>query len=494
MPSTVEKLGPARVKLTIEIPFAELKPHLDKAYREIAASVNIPGFRKGKVPAALIDQRFGRGSVLQEAINAALPTAYTAAIQETGLVPMGDPEIDVTRLEDGDVVEFVAEVDVRPEFEMPDFSTLSATVEPLADTDAEVTERLDVMRQRFATRADVERAAEVGDVVTVDLAGSSDGEPLEDATATGIAYKVGSGGMLEGLDQAVTGLSAGESAEFTSTLVGGPHQGQEALITVTVTTVQEETLPEVDDEFAQLVSEFDTVDEMRADLAEAVVRMARIEQLNGARDKLLEELIEKAGFELPEGLAARELEARTEQIHDQLARAGYTVERYLEESEEEAETPEEFWAEIGRRSQAALKAQIILDTIADARELGVEQNELTEMLFRRAAQNGTSPEQEMQHMMEHNHAGEWMQEIRRNKALQIIVDAASIVDTEGNPVAAIEDAPVDEDSEVEESQADEVEPADESVEASDDEPDDDATDDEGKPKKSGKKKKKSKDD
>ena len=487
MPSTVEKLGPARVKLTIEIPFAELKPHMDKAYREIAASVNIPGFRKGKVPAAIIDQRFGRGSVLQEAINAALPTAYSAAIAESGLVPMGDPDIDVTRLEEGDVVEFVAEVDVRPEFEMPDFATLSATVEPLADTEAEVTERLEVMRQRFATRADVERAAEVGDVVTVDLVGSSDGEPLEDATATGIAYKVGSGGMLEGLDQAVTGLSAGESAEFTSTLVGGPHQGQEALITVTVTVVQEETLPEVDDEFAQLVSEFDTVEEMRADLAEAVVRMARIEQLNGARDKLLEELIEKAGFELPEGLAARELEARTEQIHDQLARAGYTVERYLEESEEEAETPEEFWAEIGRRSQAALKAQIILDTIADARELGVEQNELTEMLFRRAAQNGSSPEQEMQHMMEHNHAGEWMQEIRRNKALQLIVEAATIVDTEGNPVTAIES------EEPGEPEDDELES--ESDESESDESESDESESDERPKKSGgKKKKKSKED
>lgn len=444
MPSTVEKLGPARVKLTIEIPFAELKPHMDRAYREIAASVNIPGFRRGKVPAAIIDQRFGRGSVLQEAINAALPTAYTTAIQETGLVPMGDPEIDVTRLEDGDVVEFVAEVDVRPEFDMPDFSTLSATVEPLADTDSEVEERLEVMRQRFATRTDVERAAGDGDVVTIDLVGTSDGEPLQDATATGLTYKVGSGGMLDGLDQAVTGLAAGESAEFTSTLVGGPHEGQEALITVTVTLVQEETLPEVDDEFAQMVSQFDTVTEMRADLAEAVVTMARAEQLNAARDTLLEEVIEKAGFELPEALAARELAARTEQITDQLARAGYTVERYLEESEEDAETPEEFWAEIERRSVTALKAQIILDTIADTREIGVEQNELTEMLFRRAAQNGTSPEQEMQHMMEHNHAGEWMQEIRRTKALQIIVDAATIVDTEGNPVQALEEAAVEE--------------------------------------------------
>lgn len=449
MPSTVEKLGPSRVKLTIEIPFADLTPHLDKSYREIASQVNIPGFRKGKVPPAVIDQRFGRGMVLQEAINAALPDAYAAAVAEAALVPLSDPEVEVTKLEDRELVEFTAEVDVRPEFDLPDFSTLSAEVPVLEPVGDAVEERLQMMRQRFATREDVDRAAAEGDVVTLDLAGSSDGEPLADATAEGITYKVGSGGMLEGLDEAITGLSAGESADFSSTLVGGPLKDEAADIHVTVQKVQTETLPEVDDEFAQMVSEFDTADEMRADLTNAVEQMAKVDQINAARDKVLEDLVEKVDFEVPAGLLQAELDARRDQITEQLAQAGMTLDSYLEQTEEEeANTAEEFWQILEGRVAQSLKAQIILDKLADDRELGVDQQELTEMLFRRAAANNSSPEQEMQHMMEHNHAAEWMGEIRRGKVLRMMVDEASIADEAGAPVnvAAVRpDGTLDED-------------------------------------------------
>ncbi len=437
MPSTVEKLGPSRVKLTIEIPFADLKPHLDKSYREIASQVNIPGFRKGKVPPAVIDQRFGRGMVLQEAINAALPDAYAAAVAEAALVPLSDPEVEVTKLEDRELVEFTAEVDVRPEFDLPDFSTLSAEVPVLEPVGDAVEERLQMMRQRFATREDVDRAAAEGDVVTLDLAGSSDGEPLADATAEGITYKVGSGGMLEGLDEAISGLSAGESADFSSTLVGGPLKDEAADIHVTVQKVQTETLPEVDDEFAQMVSEFDTADEMRADLTNAVEQRAKVDQINAARDKVLEDLVEKVDFEVPAGLLQAELDARRDQITEQLAQAGMTLDSYLEQTEEEeANTAEEFWQILEGRVAQSLKAQIILDKLADDRELGVDQQELTEMLFRRAAANNSSPEQEMQHMMEHNHTSQWMQDIRRDKALRLILDGASVKDTDGNAVVA----------------------------------------------------------
>lgn len=209
MPSTVEQLNPSRVKLTVEIPFSDLQPHLTKAYREIAQSVNIPGFRKGKVPSAVIDQRFGRGMVLQEAINAALPSAYGQAVEANKLIPLGDPEVEITKLEDGDLVEFVAEVDVRPEFDLPAFSTLTATVPVLADLDTEIDNRIAMMRERFATSTEVERAAAEGDVVTIDLVGTRDGEELQDATAEGVTYTIGAGGMLDGLDEAVTGLKAG---------------------------------------------------------------------------------------------------------------------------------------------------------------------------------------------------------------------------------------------------------------------------------------------
>ncbi|MFV0451276.1 MAG: trigger factor, partial [Propioniciclava sp.] len=320
-------------------------------------------------------------------------------------------------------------------FDIPESSTLSAQVPTLAGTEAGVDERVEVLRQRFATRTDVDRAAAEGDVVTLDLEARRDGEVVEGGNAEGVAYTIGSGGMLEGLDEAVTGLSAGESAEFTSELVGGVAEGEAADITVTVTKVQTEELPEVDDEFAQMVSEFDTVDEMRADLAEAATRMARIEQLNSARDAVVADLVANTEFDLPESLVKAEVENRTQQITEQLARAGYSVERYLEESEDEsAETPEEFWNQVAENARTSLKAQIILDKLADEVEVEVSQDDLTQMLFRRAQASGSSPEQEMQHMMEHNHTGEWVAEIRRSKVLDTIVAAASVTDNDGAPV------------------------------------------------------------
>lgn len=434
MPSTVEKLGPSRVKLSIAIPFTELKPHLDKAYKDIAQSVNIPGFRRGKVPPGVIDQRFGRGVVLQDAINAALPAAYSKAIEEAKVVPLAEPTIEVTEIEDRKHVAFTAEVDVRPDFELPELSTLKATVAGVPDREKVIDERIEVMRQRFATRVDVDRAAAKDDIVTFDIKASANGEEIADAAAEGISYKVGSEGMLDGLEAAVIGAKAGDEVDFKSTLLGGPMKGEEADIHVTVTKVAEEKLPEVDDDFAQLVSEFDTVAEMRADLGTRVDQIGRLEQVQEASDKVLESLVDTVDFEVPASMLDAQVKERTEQITGQLSQAGFTLERYLEENPEEADTPEAFWADVARNTHNAIKAQIILDKLADDDELGVEQAELTEMLFRRASQNGTSPESEMQHMMEHNHTGEWMQEIRRTKALRKIVAASTITDEAGNPV------------------------------------------------------------
>ena len=436
MPSTVEKLSPTRVKLTVEIPFTDLQPYLEKAYKAIAEQISIPGFRKGKVPAAVIDQRVGRGAVLQEAINEAIPPAYNAAINEAKVYPMDQPEIDVTKLEDKELIEFTAEVDVRPEVELPDFSTVEATVENVADVDEMVDERLELLRERFATTSEVDRAAAEGDVLTIDLVATQDGNALEDATAEGVAYKVGQDrNMLDGLDEAVTGLKAGESKSFTSTLVGGQYRGQDADIEVTVKTVSEQELPAIDDEFAQMISEFDTVEEMKDDLRKAAEAQAKADQLADARDKVLEAVLEKVSFDLPEGVLAREQEARRAEITRQLQNGGMTVEDYLENAEDEdAEDADQFWAGIDERSEQALKAQVILDLFADANTIDVSQQELTELIFRKAQQNGTSPQDEINHMMEHNHMPEWMQEIRRGKSLAAICAAATVTDAEGNAV------------------------------------------------------------
>lgn len=435
MSSTVEKLGPSRVKLTVEIPFADLKPHLDKAYADIASQVTIPGFRKGKVPPLVIDQRFGRGAVLQEAINAALPSAYESAILESKVTPIADPEVEVTKLEDGEVIEFTAEVDVRPEITVPDFAELSATVDALKPVEDEVDERVELLRQRFATTVDVDRAAAEGDKVTIDLLATRDGEPVPDGTAEGVGYVIGSGGMIDGLDAAVTGLKAGEEAEFSSTLVGGALEGEPADIKVTVKKVSEQKLPAVDDEFAQLISEFDTVEEMRADLAQAVETSLAAEQVSTARDRIVEQLVAATDFEVPEGVVETEVNARKEQINGQLSQAGLTLQRYLESSAEEtAKTAEEFWDDLKASTVKALKAQLILDQIADDAELSVEQDDLSRLIVQKAMEAGTTPEQEAQHMMEHNHLGAWMQEVRRNKALAEVVAKAKVTDSDGKPV------------------------------------------------------------
>ncbi len=430
MPSTVEQLSPTRVKITVEIPFGDLKPSLDKAYADIARSINVPGFRRGKVPPMVIDQRFGRGVVIQEAFNDSWSRFYGAAVTENALTPMAQPEVEVTKLEDGDLIEFTAEVDVRPEFEVPDPSSIAVQVDALDVPDTLVDEQLDVLRRRFGSRTTVERAAADGDLVTLSLVATNDGAPLPDATAEDLEYTVGSGQMLDGLDDAVTGLSAGESATFRSTLVGGPLKDEEADIEVTVTKVTEQELPEADDDFAAEASEFDTIEELRASITTMATNAARLEQATQARDAVLEALVDAIDVAVPENLLSSELEGRRQQITSQLAQAGLTLEQYLADSEDDQQTEDEFWADVERRSTQSLKAQMVLDKVAEQTEIGVDQNDLTQHILRRAQAEGTAPQQIAEHLQEHpHHIEEYMVEIRRGKALASVVEAATVTDS-----------------------------------------------------------------
>jgi trigger factor len=431
--STLERLSPTRVKLTITVAQSELKPALDKAYRQIAAQITIPGFRKGKVPAAVIDQRVGRSAVLAEAVNDVLPNAYGQAVIDSQITPLGQPDIEVVTLEDGQDAVFAATVDVRPDFDLPDIAKIAVEVDAVPADAKQVDEQVELLRERFAEVKDVERAAKDGDQVTIDLAGTQDGVALSDATAEGITYIIGSGGMLDGLDEAVTGLKAGDSKTFTSTLVGGEHEGEQADIKVTVQKVGERSLPEVDDDFAQLVSQFDTVAEMRADLAKSAAEMAKYTQAEQARQKIVDALVAATPFELPEGLLKAEVEGRTDTINQSLTRAGTTLKDYLARSGQ-AETPEQFWAELEETAEKSLRTQIILGKIAEESDVKVSQSDLTRYIFARAQENGTSPQEELQHMQDHDHLGEWMNEIRRSKALNQLILGAKVTDSDGNPV------------------------------------------------------------
>ena len=434
MPSTVEQLSPTRVKITVEVPFADLKPSMDRAYAEVAKSVNIPGFRRGKVPPVVIDQRFGRGVIIQEAFNNSWQNFYGAAVTENKLSPLAQPDVEVTKLEDGDVIEFTAEVDVRPEFDLPDFSTLQAQVDALDVPDTLVDSQIEVLRNRFGSRETVERPAAEGDIVTISLVASRDGEPLADATAEDVEYTIGSGQMLEGLDEAVIGLSAGESATFSSTLVSGPLKDEEAEIEVTVSKVQQSELPEPDDAFAQEASEFDTMEELRTNIKERLTQMARLEQASQARDAVLETLIQQVDIEVPEHLLNSEIDSRRKQITEQLAQAGLTVEQYLADISDD-QTEDEFWADLEQRGEQALKAQIVLDKVADEREIDVNQNDLTQHILRKAQSEGVPPQQIADHLKEHpHHIEEYMLEIRRGKVLAMIVEAVTVTDSNGSVV------------------------------------------------------------
>ena len=411
MKSDVETLSPTRVKLTIEVPFDELKPSLDAAYGRIAQSVNIPGFRKGKVPARVIEQRFGRGAVLEEAVNDAIPKAYEDAVRDTKIVPISRPEIDVTAMEDGDKLTFTAEVDVRPEFDLPDFATLKVEVAPAVPTIDDIAEQVEALRSRFATLTEVERAAADGDVLLVDIAGATeDGDAVEDLSGKALSYELGTDGMLPGFDDAVRGAAKGDTVVLDFTPQNGDWAGINLKASVTVSAVRERVLPPLDDSFAQLASEFDTVAELNDDIKTRLVRVKRLEQGSEARTRVLEALIEAVDMPIPENLVAAEVEAHFEDGH---------------------EGDEAHRAEVETQARSGLKSQFILDKIAEGEDLGVEEVELSQWLVQQAPRYGMGPDQFAQALVEANQVGMAMQDIRRAKALAIVMEGAAIVDSDG---------------------------------------------------------------
>src|ERR1700742_4284486 len=294
--STVEQLSPTRVRINVEVPFGELKPDFDRAYKELAKQVRLPGFRPGKAPAKLLEARVGRETILDQVVNEALPSRYGQAVTESDVRPLGQPKIEVTKKEYGEELTFTAEVDVRPDFTLPDLSALTITVDPIKVSDEEVDAELQSLRARFGTLTGVERPAAPGDFVSIDLSANIDGEDVPEASTKGLSHEVGSGQ----LDDALVGLKAGESGTFTTEMAAGPHAGQEAEVTVTVVSVKERELPEPDDEFAQLASEFDTSDELRANLADQVSRAKRVQQAEWIRTAALEARIARVDMPLPE--------------------------------------------------------------------------------------------------------------------------------------------------------------------------------------------------
>jgi trigger factor len=430
--STVERLSPTRVRINVEVPFDELKPDFDRAYKKIAQQVRVPGFRPGKVPARIIEARLGRGVVLEEVVNGAVPAKYSEAVQAADQVsPISRPDIEVTEIADGDKLAFTAEVDVRPEITLPDLDSLAVTVDDVEVTDADVEEQLETLRARFGTLTGVDRPAAKDDFVLIDLSATVDGKAVEEAATTGFSYQVGQGNLIDGIDEAITGLSAGEEATFTSQLVAGEYAGRDAEITVKVTAVKERQLPDADDEFAQLASEFDTLDELTADLRERLGRVRRMEQVTQARDKVLDALVDGTEVPLPESVVQAEVDSA---VHDAVHPFDHDESKFEEFLVAQGRTREQFDTDTKEAAERSVRTRLVLDALADAEEISVNDQELTERILFQAQQYQMPPEEFVRRIQEAGQLGAIYSDVRRSKALLTAVRAAAVTDASGSVV------------------------------------------------------------
>ncbi|WP_314941482.1 trigger factor [Corynebacterium durum] len=431
MKSSVDQLNDTRVKVTVEVPFSELGPELDKAYQALAQQVNIPGFRRGKAPRQLIDARVGRGPVLEQVVNDMLPTRYGQAIEELDIKALGQPNIDITKLEDGDVIEFVAEVDVRPEFDLPDFSEISVEVPALGSTEERIDHELEHLRERFGSLKTVDREAGDEDFITLNLSATVDGEEIEDAKVEDMSYRVGSGDLIEGLDDAVKGLKADESATFTSKLVFGEYADKDAEVTVTVTAVKERELPELDDDFAQMASEFDTVEELRADLASGAEESAKAEQAASIREEVLKVALEKTQFPLPASVVDEQVNAQVQQLMGQLGGDEALFEKLLEA---QGTSREEFNEQTRTSAEEAVRTQLFLDVLAEKEEPEVTQDELNDHIVFTARRYGVEPQQFLMQLQQSGQLLNLVSDVRRGKALANAICSVTVKDSDGNDV------------------------------------------------------------
>lgn len=431
MKSTVEQLSPTRVRINVEVPFAELEPDFQRAYKELAKQVRLPGFRPGKAPAKLLEARIGREAMLDQIVNDALPSRYGQAVAESDVQPLGRPNIEVTKKEYGQDLQFTAEVDIRPKISPPDLSALTVSVDPIEIAEDDVDAELQSLRTRFGTLTAVDRPVAVGDVVSIDLSATVDGEDIPNAAAEGLSHEVGSGRLIAGLDDAVVGLSADESRVFTAKLAAGEHAGQEAQVTVTVRSVKERELPEPDDEFAQLASEFDSIDELRASLSDQVRQAKRAQQAEQIRNATIDALLEQVDVPLPESYVQAQFDSV---LHSALSGLNHDEARFNELLVEQGSSRAAFDAEARTASEKDVKRQLLLDALADELQVQVGQDDLTERLVTTSRQYGIEPQQLFGYLQERNQLPTMFADVRRELAIRAAVEAATVTDSDGNTI------------------------------------------------------------
>ena len=431
MKTNVEKLSDTRVKLNVSVPFDELGQEIDQAYKAISQQVNIPGFRRGKAPRQLIDARFGRGPILEQVVNDMLPTRYEQALAENDLNPLGQPEIEVTKIEDNDVVEFTAEIDVRPEIEVPDFSKIEVTVPELKVDDEAVDAELDSLRERFGELKDTKRKMKTDDFAVIDLEASIDGEKLDDASAEGLTYRVGADDLMKGLDTALRGMKTGEDNEFETEIQYGENKGKKATVKVHVQQTKERKLPDLDDEFVQMASEFDTVDELRESTREQVEENAKAKQAADIRDEVLKAALAQVEFALPESIVDEQVHNQLHQLLGQMAHDENALAQLLEA---QGTTREEFDKESRKQAEESVRTQLFLDAVAEEEQPEVSQQELTDHILFTAQSYGMDPNQFIMQLQQSGQIANLFADVRRGKALAAAISRTSVKDDEGNKI------------------------------------------------------------
>ena len=431
MKTNVEKLSDTRVKLNVSVPFDELGQEIDQAYKAISQQVNIPGFRRGKAPRQLIDARFGRGPILEQVVNDMLPTRYEQALAENDLNPLGQPEIEVTKIEDNDVVEFTAEIDVRPEIEVPDFSKIEVTVPELKVDDEAVDAELDSLRERFGELKDTKRKMKTDDFAVIDLEASIDGEKLDDASAEGLTYRVGADDLMKGLDTALRGMKTGEENEFETEIQYGENKGKKATVKVHVQQTKERKLPDLDDDFVQMASEFDTVDELRESTREQVEENAKAKQAADIRDEVLKAALAQVEFALPESIVDEQVHNQLHQLLGQMAHDENALAQLLEA---QGTTREEFDKESRKQAEESVRTQLFLDAVAEEEQPEVSQQELTDHILFTAQSYGMDPNQFVAQLQQSGQIANLFSDVRRGKALAAAISRTSVKDEAGNKV------------------------------------------------------------
>lgn len=431
MKTTVDKLSDTRVKLTVNVPFAELDQEIDQAYAAIAQQVSIPGFRKGKAPRQLIDARFGRGPILEQVVNDMLPSRYEQAVQSEDLKVIGQPDVDISKIEDKDFVEFTAEVDVRPEFEVPDFSEISITVPAIKAGEEDVDKALEDLAERFGELKDTKRKMKTGDYAIIDITAEVDGEKIEEASTEGLSYSIGDDNLIKGLDTALRGMKTGEDNEFTSTIQSGEHKDEEATFKVHVQQTKERKLPDMDDEFAQMASEYDTIEELREATKTEVEESKKAEQAGQIRDEVLKAALADVDFELPQSVVDEQAHAQLHQILGQLAHDEKALAQLLEA---QGTSREEFDQQTREQAEESVRTQIFLDAVAEKEEPEVSQQELSDHILFTAQSYGMDPNQFIQQLQSNGQIANLFSDVRRGKALAAAICRTTVKDEEGNDV------------------------------------------------------------